>query len=212
MCAILNTIWTISTHNSSECQKHPRSTQDGPTPAVQQQRASHRLKHRMYTRVAPPTKKTFFGRIHAEIHTCNHLYLFFVYCPARASFLLPSCLDDQATARHGNGHPRPSAPPFTRGGVALALADGSRPGSLCAPPSQAAPLFLSENLNPSYPAPRLPRSRRDERGPARRETAIFALCAPNSPTHGEIRGRHAAGRRAREATLIQVTPHTTTTT
>ena len=44
----------------------------------------------------------------------------------------------------------------------------------------------------------------DERGPAQRETAGFALCAPQPPTHGEIGGRNAPGRRFREATLIRV--------
>ena len=36
LCAILNIIWTIATHTSSDFQKHPCNTQDIPIATVQQ--------------------------------------------------------------------------------------------------------------------------------------------------------------------------------
>lgn len=36
VCAVLDTTWTIPAHTPSEFRRHSRSTQDGPTPAVQQ--------------------------------------------------------------------------------------------------------------------------------------------------------------------------------
>ena len=86
--------------------------------------------------------------------------------------------------RRENGHPRPSNPFSTHQRPPTPEAASRSPLSTArgrAPPEHAhpsAPLFLSENLNPPYPAPRLPHPRRDERRPARRETAGFPVCAP----------------------------------
>ena len=90
--------------------------------------------------------------------------------------------------RRENGHPRPSDPPSARQRLPtpeVALPSPSttaRARALSEHAHHSPPLYFQAIcLNPLHPAPRPTRPRRGERGPARRETVGFALCAPQPP-------------------------------
>ena len=72
------------------------------------------------------------------------------------------------------------APAKPRGDVALVHFDAVRPGSVW-PAAQPIPLFPSEALTRRIRPPELASPRRDECGPARRETPGFSWSAPMAP-------------------------------
>ena len=99
-------------------------------------------------------------------------------------FLRPSLFDEHTTARRENGHLPPSDSPSIRHHPSTPAAASRSPAltargrALSRPKGIPTPLFPIELDNSQRPSPDLPRTRRNERGPARRETAGFAMCAP----------------------------------
>ena len=90
--------------------------------------------------------------------------------------------------RRENGHPRPSDPPSARQRLPtpeVALPSPSttaRARALSEHPRHSPHIYFQVIfLNKPRPGARPPRPRRDDPGTTRRETASFALCAPQPP-------------------------------